>query len=161
MYFIHHRAQNRIQHNKPKTNLHSTTTTTTTQAFSSMFFYVNTRSWAYQQRCLTDPIQSSAIGAIVFSAIDVFQGLPYKHALSPKSLGEFSFVSFRSVSFRFVSFRLACLYLCVVSVVVVVGEGLVLVFCFSSARNRESGCVFRVSNATAVFPLFAFSPFFF
>jgi hypothetical protein len=53
-----------------------------------MFFYVDTRTWAYQQRCLTHPIQSSAIGAIIFSGIDVFQGLPVQQAMNPRSLGE-------------------------------------------------------------------------
>ena len=54
-----------------------------------MFFYVDTRTWAYQQRCLTHPIQSSAIGAIIFSAIDVFQGVPLQQVIAPRSLGEF------------------------------------------------------------------------
>lgn len=54
-----------------------------------MFFYVDTRTWAYQQRCLTNPIQSSAIAALVFSAIDVFQGAPVKTVVSPRSLGTY------------------------------------------------------------------------
>ena len=54
-----------------------------------MFFYVDTKSWAYQQRCLTHPLQSSAIAALVFSAIDVFQGAPAQHAFNPRSLGKY------------------------------------------------------------------------
>eukprot|EP00536_Pseudo-nitzschia_multiseries_P012878 jgi/Psemu1/309451/fgenesh1_kg.513_\ len=51
-----------------------------------MFYYVDTRSWAYQKHCLTHPIQSSAISALVFSAIDVFQGVPVQSAMSARSL---------------------------------------------------------------------------
>mmetsp|Transcript_26152 Transcript_26152/g.71721 ORF Transcript_26152/g.71721 Transcript_26152/m.71721 type:complete len:140 (-) Transcript_26152:745-1164(-) len=54
-----------------------------------MFYYVDTKSWAYQKHCLTHPIQSSAIATLIFSAIDVFQGAPVKSAMSAGSLGTY------------------------------------------------------------------------
>ncbi|VEU42711.1 unnamed protein product [Pseudo-nitzschia multistriata] len=55
----------------------------------TMYFYVDTKSWAYQKRCLTYPIQSSAVATILFSAIDIFQGVPLQNVMNPRSLGTY------------------------------------------------------------------------
>jgi hypothetical protein len=57
----------------------------------SFNFYnsVDTKSWSYQKNCLTGPIQSSAIGAILFSALDAFQGVPIREVIKPQKLGTF------------------------------------------------------------------------
>jgi len=52
-------------------------------------YYIDTKSWSYQQNCLLNPIQSSAFATILFSAIDVFQGAPMERVLRPRSLGTY------------------------------------------------------------------------
>ena len=48
----------------------------------------NPRSWTYQQDCLIRPIASTAVASVVFSGLDVvLQGLPPKHAFSPRNIG--------------------------------------------------------------------------
>mmetsp|Transcript_59145 Transcript_59145/g.66157 ORF Transcript_59145/g.66157 Transcript_59145/m.66157 type:complete len:141 (-) Transcript_59145:1-423(-) len=54
-----------------------------------MSFFLDTKSWPYQKNCLLNPIQSSAISAILFSAIDVFQGTPIQRVMNPRSLGTY------------------------------------------------------------------------
>lgn len=63
-------------------------------------YYIDTKSWSYQQNCLLNPIQSSAFATILFSAIDVFQGAPMERVLRPRSLGAMSSVLFYSVLLR-------------------------------------------------------------
>lgn len=58
-------------------------------------YYIDTKSWSYQQNCLLNPIQSSAFATILFSAIDVFQGAPMERVLRPRSLGAMSSVLLR------------------------------------------------------------------
>jgi hypothetical protein len=56
------------------------------------FYYnstVDTKSYSYQKNCLTGPIQSSAIGAILFSALDAFQGVPIQQVIKPQKLGKY------------------------------------------------------------------------
>ncbi len=59
-----------------------------TDAMSYSYYVPNTRSWAYQQNCALKPIPSTALGAAIFSALDVFQGVPARVALSPRAVGE-------------------------------------------------------------------------
>ncbi|KAL7574425.1 hypothetical protein ACA910_015800 [Epithemia clementina (nom. ined.)] len=52
-----------------------------------MYFYNNPRSFAYQRDCIITPIFPSAIAGVVFSGLDVLQGLPAAQAFRPRSVG--------------------------------------------------------------------------
>lgn len=56
-------------------------------SYNNIFNSIDTKSFAYQKNCLTSPIQSSAIGAILFSALDAFQGVPIQEVIKPQKLG--------------------------------------------------------------------------
>jgi hypothetical protein len=56
-------------------------------SFNNIYNSIDTKSWSYQKNCLTGPIQSSAIGAILFSALDAFQGVPIQQVIKPQKLG--------------------------------------------------------------------------
>lgn len=80
--------------NQPRTSSSSTNNhqppTTIDSTMSPPYYYLapNTRSWSYQQNCITKPISSSAIGAIIFSALDVVQGRPVQVVFTPRAVGE-------------------------------------------------------------------------
>jgi len=54
-----------------------------------MVYFIDTKSWPYQKHCLLSPIQPSAVGAIIFSALDVFQGVPLERVIKPRALGTY------------------------------------------------------------------------
>jgi hypothetical protein len=57
---------------------------------SRNYYYYSTRSYEYQRDCLLRPVQSSAVGAVLFAGLDVVtQGTPWRYALSPSSLGRY------------------------------------------------------------------------
>ena len=54
-------------------------------SYNNIFNSIDTKSFAYQKNCLTSPIHSSAIGAILFSALDAFQGVPIQEVIKPQN----------------------------------------------------------------------------
>ncbi|KAG7358415.1 hypothetical protein IV203_015003 [Nitzschia inconspicua] len=56
---------------------------------SSYYFIYNPRSWNYQKNCLLQPIPSSAMGAAILTALDIFQGTPAQAALQPRAVVQY------------------------------------------------------------------------
>ena len=54
---------------------------------SHYFVLYNPRSLEYQKNCMLEPIPSSAMAALVFTALDIFQGTPAQYALQPRNVG--------------------------------------------------------------------------
>ena len=73
-------------------------------SYNNIFNSIDTKSFAYQKNCLTSPIQSSAIGAILFSALDAFQGVPIQEVIKPQKLGTFTFTVTAYSSYSYVSY---------------------------------------------------------
>ena len=72
-------------------------------SYNNIFNSIDTKSFAYQKNCLTSPIQSSAIGAILFSALDAFQGVPIQEVIKPQKLGTFTFTVTAYSSYSYVT----------------------------------------------------------